>query len=103
MCEWKACEVCNNVLLIPARCSVALTLSIASSGPDTTQDAGLFSPATHTVSSRRRLTSCLGACTDNIEPLGMDCIKRPRAATRDRASLRRKTPDRHAATYSPML
>ena len=66
-----------------------LTVSVR---PDTTQRDGAFIAAIARSLLSRFSTSSAGSLTESMDPPGRLCIKRPRVATRNRASSRENTP-----------
>src|SRR5262249_4448398 len=75
----------------------------ASMGPETTHCSGALQAAIEMVGEMMSASSSRDSATASIAPGGQPCINRPRMAVTAIASSSDRTPEMHAATYSPML
>ena len=96
--EWKACEVWSGVEEMPSAWSFFSNTAMSSVGPEATQAIGVLMAAIEIDGGSSRSTCSVGAITASIEPLGMLCISRPRAATARSASSSESTSAMQAET-----
>ncbi len=105
--EWKACETRNCRASIPDAIKPSVNAAAATGLLETTTLCGPFNVATANSPDHGRMTFCTSCSlngTDTIAPgAHKSCIKRPRSAIKPMASASEKTPDAHAAAYSPTL
>ena len=101
--ECAATSIRTRVQSMSRAASSRSRVSTSAAGPDATQSSGAFTAAMLRPSGINARNSLSASGTLNMRPRGIASNSRPRSITSSSPSASVITPDRHAATYSPML